>query len=607
MLRDPHSLKPTTGNRRPVNVIFVDTETTPVPIETPFTKHLLRLGVAIYARSENGAYLVERKPFRFTQASEFWSYLGSLCRPKTKTYLVAHNVLFDLTVLDAFNALPAAGWTLKSFYEKGFTSIFRWEKNKTNLIAIDNGNLFMGKLEKWGKLVDQPKKEIDFETCSLEELFVYCQGDVEIMVRLWRMWLAFLDTHDCGDFRMTVASTAFGAWRHRFMPPKVYIHSDPDVLDLERASYRGGRVEALFQGRLENGPFYYVDVNNMYGHILKENLFPYSLVDYSEHSNRTILKRKLNKHAVVARVILNVSEAWFPLKVHNHTFYPLGKFRTTLTTGELRLALERGWIVKVEKMAWYKTGPLFSDYVGYFHNLRLHYDQDDNTGFAEICKLLVNALYGKFGQRGFKQKLIGSEDPSKVGREFVYSERLDKYWSHTWLAGQMFKEWQEGESYHSFPAIAAHVTAYARLYLTKILFGITPGHVFYMDTDSFIVDAQGLREVEHLLDPKSLGMLKVEQESPWLLINAPKDYAMLDRIRIKGISAQALKLAPGLYRQDQWVRLAGMLALGDVSTYVTRKVEKRLKHQIYSGSVNAQGWIAPHVLSRLGQDPPPPA
>ena len=257
-------------------------------------------------------------------------------------------------------------------------------------------------------------------------------------------------------------------------------------------------------------------------------------------------------------------------------------------------------------MAWYKSAPLFAAYVSHFHTLRLHYEQNNNTGFALICKLLVNSLYGKFGQRGFKQTVIGSEAPDKVGREFCYSETLDAYWSHTWLAGQMFKEWQEGESYHSFPAIAAHVTAYARLFLSRLLFSIPKRHVFYMDTDSFIVDAVGLKAISHLLDKRVLGRLKIEQESPWLIVNAPKDYAMLDRVRIKGISAQARKLAPGLYRQDQWVRLAGMLALGDVSSYVTRKVEKRLRRKIYSGSLAPDGWIAPFRLERLGSVPPRP-
>lgn len=606
VLREPHLLKPTTGNRRPVNVLFVDTETEPVPLEAPFTKHKLKLGVAIYARSENDKYLVPRTPIRFTKASQFWQAVGKLTRPKTKTYLVAHNVLFDLTVLDAFNALPADGWELKSFYEKGFTSIFRWQRDKANLIALDNGNLFSGKLEKWGRLVGLPKIEIDFKTCSLEELFEYCQGDVEIMLRLWRLWLAFLDTHDCGDFRMTVASTAFGTWRHRFMPKGVYIHSDAPVLELERASYRGGRVEALYQGKLTDGPYYYVDVNNMYGHILREHEFPYSLIDYSEQANPTLLKRRLEKYAVVARVVLDVTENWFPLKASGRTFYPLGRFRSTLTTGELELALTRGWVRSVEAMAWYQARPLFSEYVTYFNDLRQHYIAEDALGMATICKLLVNSLYGKFGQRGFKQKVIGSEDASKVGREFCYSPAEDAYWSHTWLAGQMFKEWQEGESYHSFPAIAAHVTAYARLFLTDIVMRVTKGHVFYMDTDSLIVDAVGLRDLEPLIDDSALGKIKIELESAWAVINAPKDYAMHDRVRIKGVSAKARKLGKDLYSQDQWVRLAGMLARGDVGSYVTRKVEKRLLRRVYSGSLRSNGWIDPFRLDRLGDLPPLP-
>jgi hypothetical protein len=164
------------------------------------------------------------------------------------------------------------------------------------------------------------------------------------------------------------------------------------------------------------------------------------------------------------------------------------------------------------------------------------------------------------------------------------------------LAGKVFRESRQGESFHSFPAIAAHVTAYARLYMGELLFSLPRHHVFYMDTDSFIVDQTGLSKIEALLDDTVLGKLKIEHESPWLTINAPKDYAMLEATKTKGISKNAEQLSANRYRQEQWVRLAGMLALGDVSSYLVRTVDKEQRRIIYSGEVLRSGWVRPFTL-----------
>jgi hypothetical protein len=124
-------------------------------------------------------------------------------------------------------------------------------------------------------------------------------------------------------------------------------------------------------------------------------------------------------------------------------------------------------------------------------------------------------------------------------------------------------------------------------------------HVFYLDTDSFIVDKTGLASIKAMLHDTLLGKLKIEHTSSWLEVNAPKDYAMLDIKRIKGISKRATQLTKDSFRQEQWVRLAGMLALGDVSSYLVRTVDKHLQRVIYSGEVQRSGWVKPFTLTAL--------
>ncbi len=596
MTRIAHKLEPTVGMGRPRRIVFFDTETKWEAGINGRTIHTLRLGVAKYCTLEAGGQLRENDRYVFTRTGDFISWLDSICKKKSTTYLVAHNLVFDLSVCGVFKQLNLIGWKLNNFYSKGMTSIFHWKDGERRLKGLDNGNFFRGKLEYWGKLLGFGKLPISFEQAKDHELETYCERDVDIMVRLWTIWLSFLDDHDCGSFKPTVSSTAFNTWRHRFMTETVHIHTDEDALRLERQSYKGGRTECLWVGERNDGPFYYLDVNNMYGYILATESFPAGLYNYSDKIDLYTLAYKLARYAMVADVTIDVTEPWFPYKVDKHTCYPIGRFRTTLTTPELKLCIDRGWMVEVHSAAWYREERLFSDYVITFNKLRREYEHQGEAGFAKICKLLVNGLYGKFGQRSIKIEPIGECDPSIVKREKVYDEVNDEIFDQVYLAGFIYRERKEGESFHSFPAIAAHVTAYARLNLYSLANSIPKHHIFYMDTDSLVVDKTGYEVLEGEIIPGKLGALKIEQTSPWLKIHAPKDYSMEGRFKLKGISPKAERLSEGVYKQTHWLKLAGLIQEGITEGYITKEVTKHQLRVIHSGVVLPSGWVQPFHL-----------
>jgi len=334
-VRKSHILTATKGDDRPSNVLFFDTETSQTPGKKNTKIHQLKLGVAIHTRTSRGDRLKTQSELIFFRKSEFWAYAQEKARPKCPLYLVAHNLIFDLVVVDAFMCLQSAGWDLESFYTKGMVSIFRWTLGDRTILGVDNSNLFSGTLASWGTIAGVPKMSVDFDTVSDADLIPYCHRDVEIMVALWRMWLGFLDTHKCGTFKPTVGSTAFNTWRHRFMSARVHIHNHPLGLQLERESYRGGRVEALYKGSLTQGPYYYLDVNSMYAHMLRRYSYPAGIYSAKETDSLSMMLRKLEKHAVIARVVIETPEPWFPVIRDGFTCYPVGRFQTTLTTPEL--------------------------------------------------------------------------------------------------------------------------------------------------------------------------------------------------------------------------------------------------------------------------------
>lgn len=598
MKRRAHILKPTQGVERPTSAIFFDTETAQTRQDDGTVEHTLKVGVAQHCRSTRGDTLRFQSEVVFYKRGDLWDYVDRTVRDKSTTYLVAHNIVFDLTVTHGFSTLARCGWKLDSFYSKGVVSLFRWSKGERRLLGVDNSNLFAGKLAKWGDIFKMPKLAVDFETVDDASLVVYCRRDVEIMVRLWRSWIEFLDRHDLGSFKSTVGSTALSAWRRRFMGGKVHIHDDPLAIRLERDAYRGGRVECFFKGTIERGDFYYLDVNNMYGYVLARYQYPAGIWGSAETDSLSMLVRKMADHAVVARVGVEVSEPWFPLTVDGRTCYPVGSFETTLTTPELILCYQKGWLRSVSAMAWYRQSPLFADYVNYFYNLRRKYSDEDNPGYSAICKLLVNSLYGKFGQTGLDQRAIGEVPLDEVWSQTVKDVVNGEIYRMYAMGGRVFEERKSGESGNSFPAIAAHVTAYARLYLYRLIQLVDRRHVFYCDTDSLIVDAYGMRQLKPLMDAHRLGALKIELRSRWLEINAPKDYRMATRSRLKGVKPNAVRLIGNIYSQEQWERFAGKVRSGSLDGFKVRPIIKRQHRQITSGVLRQDGWIEPFHLEQ---------
>ena len=604
MERKPHLLKPTVGKYIPKRFIFFDTETDQIPAGPDRIHQILKFGYAgFYLRNSNNKLELQNH-ISFNRSHAFWTWVDDLVYSKSSTYLIAHNLVFDLTVLGGFSKLPKLGWTLESFYSKGLVSMFRWSKNDIKLIGQDNTNLFPGTLASWGDLFNFPKMKIDFKTTSMDKLETYCIRDVEIMVKGFETWFTFLIDNECGSFKPTVASTAFNTWRHKHLTDEIYIHSDPEVLKLERSAYRGGRTECLFVGSKKRGPFYYLDINNMYGYVLQNYEYPTNLWGHSEDSSISRLEYKLERYAVIAEVILTVSKRFSPITLNGHTAYPVGTYQAVLTTPELLMAIKLGYLDQVIRLSWYRKGKLFESYIRFFRSLREKYQLEDSAGYEKIVKLLINGLYGKFGQKKLDQEKIGSCDPNIFRREQILDLEDNEHYDQVYLGGSIFREKREGEAYNSFPAIAAHVTAYARLYLGWFIDKVPEGHVYYMDTDSLIVDKRGYRALKYYLDPKVLGLLKIELKSNWLEIHAPKDYQMKNRTRIKGIKKSAVKIGPNTWKQEQWTGLAGIISKEMSGPYEVKTITKTRKGIIHSGIVLSTGWIDPFFLDPESAEQP---
>jgi len=266
----------------------------------------------------------------------------------------------------------------------------------------------------------------------------------------------------------------------------------------------------------------------------------------------SFLKERIKRYFACAHVRVKVDVPVFPLRVKEKTFYPVGEFDCYLTTPEILFALRWGKVLRVYSLALYEGKDIFSGYVRYFYSRRMKSKEEGDNTQQYFFKLMLNSLYGKFGQKSVGWEKIGECNPSEEGYEKVYDVLTGKRYLIRRHNGIIEQTKDSEESFNSFPAIAAHVTAYARMYLFSMMERAGLENVFYTDTDSLITNQMGYQNLKNVIDPKELGKLKIEGISKHLEIYGPKDYVFGDKVRMKGIRALAKKVQPGVYVQEKW-------------------------------------------------------
>ena len=598
MKRWQHTLKGNKSLAYPSNFIFFDTETYPIEQPNKDIKHTIRLGVAVYWRHYYGQKKDAFQWCYLTTPGEFWDFVEKATYPKERLLIIAHNLTFDIGVVKGFAQLDQRGYEVVKMIFDNRKNIWKFRKGTTSLLFLDNMNYFSMSLEALGESMGVPKLKMPAFDASNSEWWTYCKGDVDVLLETWRHWLSFLKTNDLGVFSVTIASQAFNAYRHRFMPIPINIHNSSKAVRVERNAYRGGRVECFHIGKLPKCKYYLLDVNSMYAYMLKTYPYPVNLISTGKHLSVEALSDLLAKHCVIAEVDVDTPEPCYGVRMENRLVFPIGKFQATLNSVELRYGLERDYIKEVYDFSYYEQAYCFTDYVDFFHSKRVEFHNKANHVYSYLCKLMLNSLYGKFGQAVDEWKPVGYDET-----------RLYDYWTEWHVQEQKLytfrciNHWVEekvgqSEGYNSLVAIPGEATAYARMVLWLLIKKAGRDNVFYCDTDSLIVNGAGYKNLLSELHPTELGKLKLQDTTYKLALYGLKDYEFGSKVVIKGISKKAKKNEKGDYITYQSQGIKSGLHLQELNEVVWKYRPKHLNRIYKKGVITESGKVIPIVLGK---------
>lgn len=627
----------------PVGVICVDTETTSVPeTDNPnIRREVFRLGVARRLRFEQGRP-TRRGEIVFFDTADFWQFVAAAARKRETLWVFAHGMGFDLRVLGWQREIDSGRLVLRrrrrvsntinrgDEIEPGRDALICLDDPPTIIDSytidgrtirfVDTRNYWRCSLAELGSQLSLPKHPMPEPWDSEPDWITYCQRDCEIVERAVCDLVAWHREHDLGVWKPTIAGIAFQAFKHRFQRTKLVIHDEADVAALERRAYYGGQISSYYFGHIGPpehqqrgllfdkfhedapkpvGPVHQLDTNSLYPSVMREYLFPKRLLEWRFFDEPQDVSSIRCPSDSVADVFVSTANQDFPIRTAGGVRFARGDYRTVLAGPELYRAASAGLIRRVYSTARYELADLFSSFVDYFWQLRWMNRLAGNLPYEGLCKLALNSLYGKFGQKSVPW----------VNRPAIYAHERWQHWNKIDASTRTIREFRsigplvqervpQGDAGHAFVAIPAFVTAYAREQMRRDR--ETAGHhnVYYQAVDALYVSDLGLERLQAAgrIDPARLGALRLEATASDADFLGGGYYRIGSRWVRSSVYGGSVQVDWDTWRAERMQRLESGLTCGDQPgvRVTTDKVVKRPTLPTEGATIN--GWVRPCVI-----------
>lgn len=514
--------------------------------------HRLRCVAAVSYRVQDGRMIETARHLGYS-GYELWRWVASEMSDRHDTYLVGHNVGYILTLTEFWHQLESGhyqlvsdDWRLRGLkggaakdrrrgvlcIEDPPTIIHCWHaESRRKLVVLDLLNYFRDHLSELA--LDCPSTlalDVPFwmqDASSLTQCLVDAGTVASALMALMRL----LADYRFGGLKPTAAGCAYAGFLRSYQQHPIYCHADDDALRLERAACFGGMCHTFRHGYV-SGPVVHLDVNSMYPHVMASHWFPSRLVDHIDRPDPGSLCASLTDHCAVAVCHVVTERHPYPVRTEGGPCMAVGDYWTVLTTPDMLFAHEHGELVEVRDCYMYEALPLFAKWVSSIYHARMSYRERQNSCMERACSLMLKSLSGKFGQRAVVWEDTDREPARQPWGWWLHQhqgERLPSYYRA--VNRRVQTRGVPGEGRESCPSIYAHVTAYARRYLWRLIEMAGVSDVHYTDTDSLHVTDDGYHRLffADLVDDNMMGKLKIVEEAESAYYYGAKDYVIGER------------------------------------------------------------------------------
>ena len=255
------------------------------------------------------------------------------------------------------------------------------------------------------------------------------------------------------------------------------------------AAYFGGRVQLLGEPGEIIGPLRSMDENSAFSSVMLEEKYP-DIEDVQRCMGTPRILHdmlSLEDRVLVADVTLEAGDAprFLPgLTDDGRRDWDQSTFTGFLAQPELEHALELGWELESVRMIHHARAIRpFVDFVQYFYDLRSQY-KAVGDGRQLFVKLILNSLYGKFGQRPMQQRIDQDHRITELMQQPHFDTLYDLcFYDAEGQLPYLVQLNEATEPRSQWFGFAAFITSYARVRLNKAIL-IAGEDAIYCDTDS---------------------------------------------------------------------------------------------------------------------------
>lgn len=317
----------------------------------------------------------------------------------------------------------------------------------------------------------------DYKRDFPDHFWLYLEHDVlglqQVLFTFWSQLYSTLGR--IGELPLTQPSLALKLFRMTLDKP-MYPPTDAELKEFERLAYTGGRTETY---RPYAGSIRVYDANSMYPSQMVTQLFPLS-------KRGCWVTKYRGKHGIYEIEFNQTNRFYKPLLRDLVSGKFLYKGSGVYTKPEIDKILELGEISVIRGYEYFEVGKIFEPFITYWYKQRLEAKRSGDEAWSFVCKILMNSLYGKFGQREEGTIIEHSSDGIISDLEESLNNGEDV---GVRLLGKFIEVEEIREVGSVFCAIAAYVTAYARLDLfSKMCLVADAGeYLIGVDTDAIQV------------------------------------------------------------------------------------------------------------------------
>jgi hypothetical protein len=276
--------------------------------------------------------------------------------------------------------------------------------------------------------------------------------------------------------------------------------------------YFGGHTEKFFEGtyHFKNHGLNYFDVNSLYPFIMRDIEINQTKFKMIKPTLKNLFKLIYNDEIFFIDCKIEIKHDNFrviPVQFEQSNYYPKGIFECKISNHTVKFLLKHKhfYLKEIYGLVAHEKNikeKIFFNYVNDFYKLRKEDKQNDL-----IYKLLLNSLYGKFGQNEVQTKTI------------LNPESVEGFSNFTQFNENLICSKDEKAKYridYLRKDIAGMITEKARLYMAenRIKCFKRGLKTYYQDTDSLIVNGNFQNDyvLKELQNDKELGKFKKENK-----------------------------------------------------------------------------------------------